>query len=69
MIGYFVVDGNLISAAEFEPLKAKGVVGRDNGIGESAMGGGTLGIFSANPFAATSSADIQGRPGRDWIRG
>ncbi|RIA97731.1 Rgp1-domain-containing protein [Glomus cerebriforme] len=62
IVGHFVIDNSLVKSIEFEPLKTKTMYRPASGSGAGgAVGGGTLGIFSANTLSHSSLADLQER--------
>jgi len=62
IVGVFVVDGSLMKAYEFEPLKLKNMYGPGGGMG-GAVGGGMLGIFTPTAMGMSTLADMQERAG------
>ncbi|CAG8514810.1 9696_t:CDS:10 [Paraglomus brasilianum] len=60
IVGVFVVDGSLMKAYEFEPLKLKNMYGPGGGMG-GAVGGGMLGIFTPTAMGMSTLADMQER--------
>ncbi|PKY38071.1 Rgp1-domain-containing protein [Rhizophagus irregularis] len=62
IVGHFIIDNSLVKSIEFEPLKTKTMYRPASGTGAGgAVGGGTLGIFSASTLSHSSLADLQER--------